>query len=206
MHIGRVLTDIETARIAEAIWSQLDGAGLPKLTDTYFRSILLYLPEQRQGQAIEAIVKWLDALEIPPRFLIFDLLGGVIQPASYTLLDIVGRLIQRRILRPDSRQASQLADAVDQAASILAYSHDRSVLIARAVDPEELPHFRRRLATLIAAMVRYKMPIRSEAITWCEAARDDPFVDVRQAMNDAPNSEFDQQDMGDSFAHASGHS
>ena len=110
---------------------------------------------------------------------IFTIVGGVIQPAARTLMNVLTGLIERELFPQNDHTLQLLKGAVDQASNVLAYSQDVERLDSRPIDPEEIPHLRRRLALLISTMKQKNLTLGKDSQSWWEDARKDVYIDLR---------------------------
>jgi len=114
---------------------------------------------------------------------IFNIIGGLLQPAAYHLIDVVTGLVEQNNIPKCDQHSYMLTDAVDQAASILKFDNNELSRSIRRFDNEELPHLRWRIARLVSEMMKQNVVVGDATRAWWQEAANDSFVDVRAIVN-----------------------
>ena len=151
---------------------------------------LWHSDQQVSTRALSACLEWQRAAErlgLPrmPQ----DVAVGIVSPLarldgefSYHAYAVVAGLLTEGKFSTDSPVRKRLRDAVESAATRLAYGRGRRAAMRRVgLDLEMHAHFRRRLASVIYTMYENDLPVGCAAARWFENAKQDRFVDVRFA-------------------------
>ena len=165
----------------------------PGAQEKYWDRLLLALWHSERRIAIKALIACYEWQRVAERRQMMtmpqDVAVAIIAPIaglhgefSYCAYAIVIRLLEENCLGAGSSVMKRLTDAVESAAAKLEYAQQSNMSLQGSGSEVEMhAHFRRRLAGLIYTMRDMGISIGPVSSSWFNRARNDHFVDVRQA-------------------------
>tara|TARA_R110000787_G_scaffold108212_1_gene216465 strand:+ start:3173 stop:5728 length:2556 start_codon:yes stop_codon:yes gene_type:complete len=115
---------------------------------------------------------------------LLNIVGGVIQPIAYELMGVMTNLVRENYYPKNDKEQKKLISAIERASKILAYDREDESICSRPINTDELPHLRRNFTRLIQVLIEKEYNTNRNIQDWIEAARNDPFVDVRSQFDE----------------------